>query len=97
MNKTSVAITAAFCVAIGFLIARFIGPTEAPPPAKVEKAVVAAPTPPNAILTLFRCDWSSDVCSSDLFCVAIGFLIARFIGPTEAPAPAKVEDRKSVV
>jgi hypothetical protein len=46
MNKTSVAITAAFCVAIGFLIARFIGPTEAPPPAKVEKAVVAAPTPP---------------------------------------------------
>jgi hypothetical protein len=45
MNKTSVAITAAFCVAIGFLIARFIGPTEAPAPAKVEKAVVAAPTP----------------------------------------------------
>jgi hypothetical protein len=32
-------------VAIGFLIARFIGPTEAPAPAKVEKAVVAAPTP----------------------------------------------------
>ena len=45
MNKTSVAITAAFCVAIGFLIARFIGPTEAPAPAKVEKAVVAAPAP----------------------------------------------------
>jgi len=45
MNKTSVAITAAFCVAIGFLIARFIGPTETPAPAKVEKAVVAAPAP----------------------------------------------------
>ena len=45
MNKTSVAITAAFCVAIGFLIARFIGPTEAPAPAKVDKPVVAAPTP----------------------------------------------------
>ena len=45
MNKTSFAITAAFCVAIGFLIARFIGPTEAPAPAKVEKAVGAAPTP----------------------------------------------------
>jgi hypothetical protein len=45
MNKTSVAITAAFCVAIGFLIARFIGPSETPVPAKVEKAVVAAPTP----------------------------------------------------
>ena len=46
MNKTSVAITAAFCVAIGFLIARFIGPSETPAPAKVEKAIVAAPTPP---------------------------------------------------
>ncbi|NBV48434.1 MAG: hypothetical protein EBR95_05200 [Verrucomicrobia bacterium] len=45
MNKTSVAITAAFCVAIGFLIARFVGPSETPAPAKVEKAVVAAPTP----------------------------------------------------
>jgi hypothetical protein len=45
MNKTSVAITAAFCVAIGFLIARFIGPTETPAPAKVEKAIVAAPAP----------------------------------------------------
>jgi hypothetical protein len=45
MNKTSVAITTAFCVAIGFLIARFIGPTETPAPAKVEKAIVAAPTP----------------------------------------------------
>jgi len=43
MNKTSVAITAAFCVAIGFLIARLIGPSETPAPAKVEKAVVAAP------------------------------------------------------
>ncbi len=45
MNKTSFAITAAFCVAIGFLIARFIGPSETPVPAKVEKAVVAAETP----------------------------------------------------
>jgi hypothetical protein len=45
MNKTSVAITAAFCVAIGFLIARFVGPSETPAPAKVEKAVVAAPAP----------------------------------------------------
>ncbi len=43
MNKTSVAITAAFCVAIGFLIARFVGPTETPAPAKVEKTIVAAP------------------------------------------------------
>ena len=45
MNKTSVAITAVFCVVIGFLIARFIGPSEALAPAKVEKAVVAAPAP----------------------------------------------------
>ena len=45
MNKTSFAITAAFCVAIGFLIARFVGPTEAPAPAKVEKPIVAAPAP----------------------------------------------------
>jgi hypothetical protein len=45
MNKTSVAITAAFCVAIGFLIARFFGPTETPAPAKVEPPVVAAPKP----------------------------------------------------
>ena len=45
MNKTSVAITAAFCVAIGFLIARLVGPAETPAPAKVEKPVVAAPTP----------------------------------------------------
>ena len=43
MNKTSVAITAAFCVAIGFLIARLVGPSETPAPAKVEKAIVAAP------------------------------------------------------
>ncbi|MFM2210907.1 MAG: hypothetical protein RL639_101 [Verrucomicrobiota bacterium] len=45
MNKTSLAITAAFCVAIGFLIARLVGPSETPAPAKVEKAVVAAPAP----------------------------------------------------
>jgi len=45
MNKTSVAITAAFCVAIGFLIARLTSPSEVVTPAKAEKAVVAAPTP----------------------------------------------------
>lgn len=45
MNKTSFAITAAFCVAIGFLIARFVGPSDTPPPAKAEKSVVAAPAP----------------------------------------------------
>jgi len=45
MNKTSLAITAAFCVAIGFLIARLVGPSDTPPPAKAEKPVVAAPAP----------------------------------------------------
>ena len=45
MNKTSVAITAAFCVAVGFLIARLVGPSETPAPATVEKPVVTAPTP----------------------------------------------------
>jgi len=45
MNKTSLAITAAFCIAIGFLVARFVGPSDTPPPAKVEKPVVAAPAP----------------------------------------------------
>lgn len=45
MNKTSLAITAAFCVAIGFLIARFVGPSEPAAPAQAEKAAVAAPTP----------------------------------------------------
>lgn len=45
MNKTSLAITAAFCVAIGFLIARFVGPADTPPPAQAEKPVAAAPTP----------------------------------------------------
>ncbi len=44
MKKTSLFITIAFCVAIGFLVARFITPSEAPLPAKVEQAVVA-PTP----------------------------------------------------
>ena len=48
MNKTSLAVTAAFCVAIGFLIARFVTPSEAPLPAKVEKAIVPAPTPKPA-------------------------------------------------
>ena len=45
MKKTSLFITIAFCVAIGFLIARFVTPSEAPLPAKVEKAIVPAPTP----------------------------------------------------
>ena len=44
MKKTSLFITIAFCVAIGFLIARFITPSEAPLPAKVEPTLVA-PTP----------------------------------------------------
>lgn len=48
MTKTSLSITAAFCVAIGFLVARFITPSEAPLPAKVEPTVVAAPTPKPA-------------------------------------------------
>lgn len=45
MNKTSLAITAAFCVAIGFLIARFVGPSPEPAPAKIEKPVVAEAPP----------------------------------------------------
>jgi len=45
MNKTSVAITAAFCVAVGFLIARFVGPSDLEDVTKVEKPVVTAPTP----------------------------------------------------
>ena len=44
MKKTSLFITIAFCVAIGFLVARFITPSEAPLPAKVEQPIVA-PTP----------------------------------------------------
>ena len=44
MKKTSLFITIAFCVAIGFLIARFITPSDAPLPAKAEPTVVA-PTP----------------------------------------------------
>jgi hypothetical protein len=44
MKKTSLFITIAFCLAIGFLVARFITPSEAPAPAKVEQPVVA-PTP----------------------------------------------------
>jgi hypothetical protein len=45
MTKTSLSITVAFCVAIGFLVARFITPSEAPLPAKVEEPVVVAPPP----------------------------------------------------
>lgn len=48
MKKTSLFITIAFCVAIGFLVARFITPSEAPLPAKVEQTVVAAPAPKPA-------------------------------------------------
>ena len=52
MNKTSLAITAAFCVAIGFLVARLTGPSEVATPAKAEKTVAApapAPQPAKAI------------------------------------------------
>jgi hypothetical protein len=49
MKKTSLFITIAFCVAIGFLVARFITPSEAPLSAKVEQSVVApTPTPKPA-------------------------------------------------
>ncbi len=48
MKKTSLFITIAFCVAIGFLVARFITPSEAPLPAKVEQTVVSAPAPKPA-------------------------------------------------
>lgn len=45
MNKTTLAITATFCVAIGFLIARFVSPAETPMPAKTDKPAVVAETP----------------------------------------------------
>jgi hypothetical protein len=45
MKKTSLFITIAFCVAIGFLIARLTSPSPSPAPAKVEPPVVAAPKP----------------------------------------------------
>ena len=48
MKKTSLFITIAFCVAIGFLIARFTSPSPTPAPAKVEQPVVVAPTPKPA-------------------------------------------------
>ncbi len=48
MKKTSLFITIAFCVAIGFSVARFITPSEAPLPAKVEQTVVSAPAPKPA-------------------------------------------------
>lgn len=44
MKKTSLFITIAFCVAIGFLIARLTSPAPTPLPAKVEQPVIA-PTP----------------------------------------------------
>jgi hypothetical protein len=45
MKKTSLFITVAFCLAIGFLIARLMSPSPAPAPAKVEPPVVAVPAP----------------------------------------------------
>ncbi len=48
MKKTSLLITIAFCVAIGFLIARLTSPSPTPAPTKVEQPVVAAPTPKPA-------------------------------------------------
>jgi hypothetical protein len=52
MKKTSLFITIAFCVAIGFLVARFITPSEAPAPTKVEQPVVTTtPKPKPAVAT----------------------------------------------
>ncbi|MCX6889247.1 MAG: hypothetical protein NTU71_07440 [Verrucomicrobia bacterium] len=48
MKKTSLFITIAFCVAIGFLIARLTSPSPTPAPAKVEQPVVVAPAPKPA-------------------------------------------------
>ena len=47
MKKTSLLITIAFCVAIGFLIARLTSPSASPVPAKLTPVVVA-PTPKPA-------------------------------------------------
>lgn len=52
MTKTSLSITVAFCVAIGFLIARLTSPSPTTTPTKVEQPVVVAPTPkPAPIVT----------------------------------------------
>jgi hypothetical protein len=52
MKKTSLFITIAFCVANGFLVARFITPSEAPAPTKVEQPVVTpTPKPKPAVAT----------------------------------------------
>lgn len=52
MKKTSLFITIAFCVAIGFLIARLTSPSPTTTPTKVEQPVVVAPTPkPAPIVT----------------------------------------------
>jgi hypothetical protein len=48
MKKTSLFITIAFCLAIGFLIARLTSPTPTLAPAKVEKPGVVVPTPKPA-------------------------------------------------
>ena len=51
MKKTSLFITIAFCVAIGFLIARLTSPSPTLETAKVEPPVVAAPAPkPNPVV-----------------------------------------------
>lgn len=52
MKKTSLFITIAFCVAIGFLIARLTSPSPTTTPTKVEQPIVVAPTPkPAPIVT----------------------------------------------
>jgi hypothetical protein len=48
MKKTSLLVTIAFCVAIGFLIARLTSPSPTPAPAKIEPPVVVVPTPKPA-------------------------------------------------
>lgn len=45
MKKTSLFITVAFCVAIGFLVARLIEPSAAPASVKVATPVVTSPKP----------------------------------------------------
>ena len=48
MKKSSLLVTIAFCVAIGFLIARLTSPSPTPAPAKIEPPVVVVPTPKPA-------------------------------------------------
>jgi hypothetical protein len=54
MKKTSLFITIAFCVAMGFLIARLASPSPPPAPTKVEQPVVTptpTPKPKQAVAT----------------------------------------------